>query len=319
MKKCLQMQNIKLSEIDILDDKYVYCSKKVGDEKFINSVEKFGILNPIVVEEKAPNLYRIISGVKRFFIAQSLRFAEIPSYIFVNENEFDALFFSIEENLSFRNLDEIEKANILTKLLNEMQANDAILKKFCELLKISFSEFSIRKYVQISNLPFDLKSKILENVLPTEAACNLAIFPVIERKIVENIFDRLKLNINLSKEMSEILKDLYKSETIDFLGFLSKLTGIRDDESFDNFKKIETIRKILFKTKFPILTQKEENFAEIKNKMLENLDQKKNVDLKYFPFFEREEYVLSLKFKDLQNFSDLKEMLAKLEKNLCSK
>lgn len=317
MKISKKIEYISLNNIDLNDQIFIYTYPRNIDEKLKNSIQNFGILNPIVLQEKSSGNYRIVSGFKRTRIATELEFENVPAYLFSEFFAFDAdvskFLFSIEENSSFRNFNELEKAAIIFKLLNEFKADDNILTRVCGILNIAFSDHNIQKYLSIAKLSEHLKGEIFGARLAWDTAVNLMKFTDENRDGILQIIQKLRLNLNFAREIVENLKDLMKSgKNVDEI-----LAEIFKEIELDiNSKdKVFIVRELLAKIKYPNLYAKEKKFDETR-KMIES-DGK--IALTHFPFFERDEYTVTVNFKDIECFSDLKEMVKNLDERLRKK
>lgn len=336
-----------LKNIDLTDEMYLFTYPQVVDEKLKQSIQSMGILNPVVLEQKEDGNYRIISGIKRIKIAIELGLENIPAYLFPpSENKLQNFLFSVEENASFRAFNELEKAAIISKLFFKLsligaerrgnldkglncrnslemtnsketilqtqsfKSEDKILIRVCSILNIAFSEHNIQKYLSIVALTDELKIEVFESKLSWDAAVNLMRFTDRNRKDILRIIKDLRLNLNISREIVEILKDLVRSgKNIDrilaeILEFMQQDVDIKD--------KVVFVRGRLAKERYPNLSAKQAKFNETKKKIEIN----GKVAVNYFPFFEREEYSLTVNFKDIDELKDLKGILRKIDERL---
>jgi ParB family chromosome partitioning protein len=309
MKIEKKIENIDLKKIDIEDEIFLYSSNMPIDEKLKASIKNLGILNPVVLQKKGSDNYRIVCGKKRINIGREFDFETVPAYIFLelDNNAVNIFLMSIEENSSFRSLNEIEKGRIIFKLLNKFKADDAILMKVCEILGIAFSEHNIQKYLAIASLPFDLQLEILNLRLSWDTAVNLMKFRTEDRLNIFKIIKELRMNVNIAKEVVENLKDLMKNGGIISDVLVKILEFI--DQDINNKEKVGAVRDILAKNRFPNLYEKEQKFLEMKKKL--EIDEV--INLSHFPFFEREEYCLTVNFKDIDELKDLKKQINRIQ------
>lgn len=74
-----------------------------------NSIEKYGILNPIIVRPDPNGFYEIISGHRRKYAAEQLGYRKVPVIIRVLENE-EAIISMVDSNLQRERILPSEKA-----------------------------------------------------------------------------------------------------------------------------------------------------------------------------------------------------------------
>lgn len=313
--------NFKYTELDIkhinFENDNFLISYPLEDLELENSIKNVGIINPVILEKKG-DFYNIISGLKRLKIAKKLDIKIIPSYILEFKSnivsDFDRINLFLDDNLIGRKKDfnEIEKANFIYKLYNVFELKDEEIKVICKRIKFVISEFNINKKIEIYNLPNRLKDKIVDKKLSLESAIDLMIF---DQKVIDFILklvDDLQINYNFSKEIIDNLKEIFKiyglgnkeffeKEILNEIGYIFK----SEDSKHIKFDKI---KNFLDSKKNPNIFEKKKEFEIIKN----FFEQEENVKLNNFPYFEKEDFILNLNFKDKIDFLDLKEILNNL-------
>lgn len=89
-------------------------------EDLANSISTQGIINPIVVRLIGENCYEIIAGERRWRAAQLANLNEIPVLIKVISDE-TALAISLIENIQRQDLNPLEEAEGIQRLINEFK------------------------------------------------------------------------------------------------------------------------------------------------------------------------------------------------------
>ncbi len=89
-------------------------------EDLANSIRTQGIINPIVVRLIGENRYEIIAGERRWRAAQLANFNEVPVLIKVISDE-TALAISLIENIQRQDLNPLEEAEGIQRLINEFK------------------------------------------------------------------------------------------------------------------------------------------------------------------------------------------------------
>jgi len=87
-------------------------------EELANSIRTQGVIQPIVVRPIANNQYEIIAGERRWRAAQLAELTYIPAIIRVITDE-TAMLMALIENIQRRDLNVMEEANALNRLMNE--------------------------------------------------------------------------------------------------------------------------------------------------------------------------------------------------------
>ncbi|MFZ0218700.1 MAG: ParB/RepB/Spo0J family partition protein [Candidatus Aquirickettsiella sp.] len=89
-------------------------------EDLANSIRTQGIINPIVVRLIGENCYEIIAGERRWRAAQLANLNEVPVLIKVISDE-TALAISLIENIQRQDLNPLEEAEGIQRLINEFK------------------------------------------------------------------------------------------------------------------------------------------------------------------------------------------------------
>ncbi len=301
-----EFKTIKLKDINIENKKFLF-SYPIKDDFLKNSINNLGIISPLIVEQKSEK-YNIISGFKRFLLSNNF-ITDFPCLVLDNDiSDFEKFKISIENNTFFgkRNLNEIEKSNIIYNLCNFFHFNELETRKICKMAGIVISKFNIDRNLILYSFSDDIKNRIFNKTLALDSALDIRFFSEDLKTDIFGIVDKLSLNYNLSKEFIKSLKNIY-DDYDDSLVFkkdiILKILSILSIDDFNNEKKIENIRNFLFEKIHPDIYQKEKEFLVLKKKIEEE-----NVKLFHTDYFENANFSLNITFKE-NDLSSLKNIL----------
>lgn len=113
----------------------------------IESIRKYGIMNPLIVEEIGKDKYLLTDGERRFRAAQELKLKEVPVIIEAPQGETERMVrqFNIQEQ--HEAWTPVEKAIAITNLSKQLGLT---LPATCKLLNVAGSD--TRKYVAFAQL-----------------------------------------------------------------------------------------------------------------------------------------------------------------------
>ncbi len=145
-------------------------------ENIVESIRTQGLIDPIhLVEIEKDKLYELISGQRRFLAFTILckkdpeKFSKIPCVLYKNTmNEWEKKTFSIHTNLSQAPMNKMDKINSITLLFDHFES----IKDTSEAT--GFSHATIRKYVQVSRLPEQLKNMTEKGEISLDTALDTA-------------------------------------------------------------------------------------------------------------------------------------------------
>lgn len=128
-------------------------------QTLVESIRQKGVLQPLLVRELSPTLYEIIAGERRWRAAKEAGLTRVP-VIIVSCNDREALELGLIENLQRDDLNPMEEAESLHKLMVDH-------KKTQE--EIAFAISKSRSYVantlRLMQLPEDVKNLLREGKL----------------------------------------------------------------------------------------------------------------------------------------------------------
>ncbi len=146
---------IKIPILNIREGKF-QPRKKITPESLkdlIESIKEKGILEPLIVRPVSSG-YEIIVGHRRFFAAKEAGLTEVPCII-KEVNDREAAEISIIENLQRENLNPLEEANAIKKLIREFGLTHEEIAK-----RIGKSRVYVTNILRLLKLPEKIKEKI---------------------------------------------------------------------------------------------------------------------------------------------------------------
>lgn len=172
--------NIKFIQPDPNQPRKFFDAEKIA--KLKKSIERYGIINPLVVEKIDATHYLLVDGERRFKAATAVGLKEVPVNVMPPQEELDRLVrqFHIQEQQE--GWSSIEKASVLDKLCTDLGIH---VEKACELL-------GIPNRTGASYVAF---SKLADKDLFVRAELNLKLVPSIislrelSRKLIAEEFD----------------------------------------------------------------------------------------------------------------------------------
>ena len=134
-----------------------------GIEELANSIKEYGVIQPIIVT-KTGDYYQIVAGERRWRAAKRAGLTEMPCLV-RTENEQTNREIALIENIQRKNLNPIEKAMGLRRLLDDYNLTQQALAD-----KLGMSRSALTNSVRILNLDSRVIDIVLANDL-TERHC----------------------------------------------------------------------------------------------------------------------------------------------------
>jgi ParB family chromosome partitioning protein len=163
-------------------------------EALTNSIKQKGVLQPLLVRKTQENEFEIIAGERRWRAAQSAGLSSVP-VIEVTCNDQEALEIGLIENLQRDDLNPLEEAESLLRLMEEhKRTHDEIA------FAISKSRSYVTNMLRLNNLPHAVKELIRKGKLSAGHARSIATTDNIE-EIAEKIVQE-KLSVREAENLA---------------------------------------------------------------------------------------------------------------------
>lgn len=302
------IRQVALTDIDVRPGPY--CMSFGFDvDQLMQSIKRVGLVNsPLIIRNGLEN-FNIITGYRRIHASKSLGWKTIPCRI-LSENEMpplNCLLLGLYDNLCTRELNNVEKGMILSRLSSMIQRNE-ILEYYMPLLELPSHGPTLDLYLRLDH---ELDEKSRESISKGHLSLYAAkLFLEIDndaRTSVLQLILNLKFNINQQRQLVDniiMLSNNSKRSIVDILEEKT-LKNIYCDTRMNNPQKVNAILMTLRSRVFPRLIEAEETFK----KTTSDLDLPEGVRISHPPFFESPNYRLEVLFK---NGKDLEAKIERL-------
>lgn len=176
-----------------------------------DSIEKYGILNPLIVRPVPEGYYEIISGHRRKFAAKQLGYTKVPVIIKVMKND-EAIVAMVDSNLQREYIRPSEKAHaykmrydVMKKKGNTNDRGRVVHKtkgkRTVEILAEEYGESTkqIQRYLKLTELIPELLTKLDDDQLSISAAVEIAFLKEEEQKWFLEAMDYSQATPSLSQ------------------------------------------------------------------------------------------------------------------------
>jgi ParB family transcriptional regulator, chromosome partitioning protein len=282
------MKKIAIEDISINDRRYAVSYPPV-DPSLVPSIEKVGIVEPVIVSGKPP--YLVVTGFRRLDAALSLHWTEVPCIV-EDMDEQTALLCAIHGNLQ-RGLNIVEKAHAIERMLYFGFSMDQVFETM-SFLGLQPHEKPLATLLALANCEDTLKSFVVDHKVSLRSIDHLLTFDPSQRAALISILSRLRLT------------ESYLREILQLLALLKVKTGIIPFESLSLHEGTEDLRRHLKDLVNPKLTQLREEFAAHRSAC----SLPPGMDIRVDPFFEKEYIDISIRIRTPE---DLKRAIQKLE------
>ena len=231
------------------------------------SIKKYGILNPLIVRPRPEGFYEIISGHRRKYAAQQLKYTKVPVIIRYMIEE-DAIISMVDANLQRERISPSEKAfaykmkyDVLKRKAGRRKCSQVDYltgKKSVEVIseECGDSPKQVQRYLKLTKLIPELLEKVDDGSMGFTPAVQLSF---LKKKEQKEMLDAM--------EFAQCTPSLSQALRIKKLSADGKLT-VRDMEDILSEIKQKEIDRVVFKTEqlhrfFPVSYTAEQMRREI--------------------------------------------------------
>ncbi len=294
------MRRVPLEDIKLNDQRFrisFFCSLDLLSQ----SIQVVGLICPPVVTLRNGFLVPV-TGWKRILSCKKLSLSPIPVCVSKETDDLKSFKMAIFENLTTREFDLIERAEIVSRLKKFGEAEDKIIGKYLPLLRIPPTYDYYDLYKKISRMSKKEKSILNQKKMAPAVVEHLVQFSSKERQLFFPLL--VCLSQNKQKDLLETAKEISFKRDIPVSEIFSseEIKGIFFSENLSSIQKADRIRELLKKKRFPLLSAREKSFEYSKKK----LDWPKDIDLFPTPYYE--DNMVHIKF----SFSGHKDYLRKI-------
>ncbi len=129
-------------------------------QELADSIRTLGVIQPITVKKEADGKYMIISGERRWRASQMAQAETIPAYIRPEVDDQSLLEMAIVENVQRQDLNAIEVALSLRRLVEECNLTQDVLGE-----RIGKRRSTVANYMRLLKLPAEVQLALREELI----------------------------------------------------------------------------------------------------------------------------------------------------------
>jgi hypothetical protein len=301
-------------DLDDLDPEPVpYCMSFGFDLRpLMESIGGFGLLDTPCVTTGAKGQAEIVSGYRRLLALKALGRHRVPvrDLSRTGISGLDCLRLNLSDNLTTRELNDVEKGMALRRLSTFVQTEE-VLARYMSLFGLPKKETLLETYVKIEDLNHDIKAALARRELSLQTVKHLEEMDRDSRMAVFSWISNIKFNMNQQRQFIDNLFDLSIKSGRSIRDLLDDkaLRVIRCDNHMNLPQKAKRVLGHLRERRLPRLSRAEKGFQRTINE----LQLPPGVRVFHPPYFEGSTYRLEVVFETGQVLRKKIKLLSQLE------
>ncbi len=282
-----------LVEESLFNLKKTIFSEDMLTDTLKNSFRSLGVLEPVLLYKYRDKEIHLIDGRKRIeFLRdkgqEKVRALLLPESISLNEL-FSYILYQKKTQILESTINTIQFIKKVSEICGD---TDWIIRNICIPLRIKPHKKLFEEIETITGLPYEVRRFFHEKRFSYKQILNLSYYPHEILTTVLSWRGDIYLTASLFEEIVVLLKDILKANRTSIEEFLSepKVKDIFKAEAPPK-KRTEALREFLFKKRYPILVETNENIKQA----IEEIGLPENIDIYWDRTLENKELIVKLK------------------------
>jgi hypothetical protein len=307
------LKEIDLQEIDFQNETF-RISETLDSGPLLESLRAIGQLNPAALASSDSN-YLIVCGFRRLRALKTLGEDRALAWILTKDSTPAQCFeLALWDNLSHRQLDPLEKARVVFKLLNVFGVpQQTVVKIYLPILGLKPHPAILRSCSAIYGAHPELQKCLFEGRLTQSSVETLAEKSVQVQERFAQLMSRVRLSASLQKKVLNLIGELSAITEAEFGEPLCTPAAMQiiNDSRLSVFQKGEELYGLLYKMRFPRLAKAVDKFSA--DKKLLGLPG--SIRVSADPFFETGDLRVEFDASSPEQFRELADALHSASRN----
>jgi ParB-like chromosome segregation protein Spo0J len=239
--------------------------------------------------------------------------SEIESRVFEEKemDEFHLFSLSLEENLTTRGFNAVEKAIALDKLIHRFQIDpNVVVKTLLPSFSLEPNEKILATFLSLARMEDEIKTYVLKEEVSRANIRRLSALTPDDRMALLSLISPLKLGENRLRELLTLLEETSRRShaTVKEIAGQPELQAILSQKELTPSQKTERVKKALMGLRYPKLNQLEKTFEEKRK----DLGLPPNISLHHSPFFEGKGLKIEFQFETVEEYRSILKSLSSL-------
>lgn len=305
----MNIENIAIDSISIIDEiNYTFSLEDIALE---SSIEEFSLLAPLIVYKKANDEYIILDGMKRFNILKKRGESSIPCNIIEQGSLFDGFIKVAKIRQADNVLTLIEKAAFINILVNYFKCSaEEINSKYLKMVKLPLRKNAFELMLEVATFSNEVKLFLHRNRLPINDLFQVRLLDENNKVDLISFVESFNVSYSNLKQIVELMIEIatMKAISIEDIIHNEDISDLIENEKLPDNKKINLIKTILVKLRYPIVMAYQEEMT----KKLGEVKLSNGLTVSYPKELEDDYLDIRMRIKSVSDLDDFIEQLSQI-------
>lgn len=301
------IQTVPLSRIETADRAF-RITTTTDKNDLIPSIRSIGMLQPPMLIERGEG-WCIVCGFRRIAASEALNVKEISAFVVNDRSLAQCVRMAIADNACQRSLNVVEQARAYA-LIHKVEKRPEVRVKIAAASGLPSSQAAVERILPVADMPASLQDGLLSGDIALPIALQLHRLSEADAVALGSLFGKISVGLNVQRELLEMILDISKLDRCSVAELIGheKIAAVLNNEEISVPQRVQKLRQMLKKMRYPSLSRAEESFTE----MLKSLKLHPRLQLQPPRFFEGKTYRLNLSFDSCDQLRRLQAELDKL-------
>ncbi|MBD3378359.1 hypothetical protein GF406_25245 [candidate division KSB1 bacterium] len=282
MKK--ELIECQIQAIDLQDETFRLYPDPL-EPHLLQSIRKIGLIQPLFLQKKDNNQFRIVDGFKRLKALSELGIGHFSAFVTDHKDDVQIFKTGIEYNHALRSYHAMEIAGLIQKAEHHFHLHRAtVIREFFPLLGFGANPQVYELYAPLSSLDPDWQQALRTDQVSLEVAGVMVNESPETRQQFLRWINIMRLNKNQQRDFWQLLLDVARKSqcSVDELARQSELEAILQPEKLTPSQKAGHMKKVLLQKRYPRFHEHQTHFDEL----IKNASLPENVSMRTDSYFE---------------------------------
>ena len=241
-------------QIDLNDRLFAFAFPEEPDDTFVAGIREYGIMVPPVLQEREADGFRVVSGHRRLAGAVEAGLAEACCRVVGREIDDKILYFrQVRDNVLTREVNDLERARCLDRLVSRFQADEMEIAEVMNLLGLASGRRILEQVLGLVRLSADLARYVVDHAIPIRVSTRIAGYGPGDQSAVAALLREVKLGGNGLKVVLDLVEEIALREKITVAAVFQrdKIREILDESRWTGTQKREKLKEALVVLRYP--------------------------------------------------------------------
>ncbi len=267
--KHTRFEQVYLEQVDLEDKRFSVAYPPESDEGLVTSIRDVGLIVPLVLQEDPGKPFRIVSGSRRVSAVRTVGLDSVPARIVGREiNDRELFLRNVRENAATRTINDLERALILHRLIEDFGAGEEEVLGIMPLLDLASNRRIFYQYTSLVRLTDELQRYVVSHSIPIRVSSRMAEWAPNDQEALSGLFETVTLSGNNLRDLLDLIEEISLRDRVAIREVLAmkEIRRVLEESRMTSTQKREMLKQKLHKIRYPVLSERTQRISTLLKK-----------------------------------------------------